>query len=108
MEIRLYFKELLLGVLTMTCGEYVYNSNIDGERDFKKYATSFLYGLHLSNYLKSKVLFDEFSEIVKNVRARADIMNEAHILQDDSDFVVLQKYGTLPQCQDKYWIEVCE
>jgi len=108
MKIILHFKEITLGELTLEDDMFVYNSNSEGEKEFKKYVTSSLYSLNNSDNLRSKDLFYEFSEIVKNVRARADILSVANIEQNDSDFAVLEKYGALPQCQDKYWIEVAE
>lgn len=106
MKIILHFRELTLGELTKEGDEYIYNSNAIGEEAFKKYATSSLYGLSGSNNLKSETLFEEFDKIVKDVRARMDIMLSAKISKNDDDYTVLKKFAFLPQNQDKYWIEV--
>lgn len=106
MKIILHFKELTLGELTKEGAEYVYNSNKEGEEAFKKYATSSLYGLSESNNLRSETLFEVFDKIVKDVRARMDIMLSAKISKNDDDYTVLKKFAFLAQNQDKYWIEV--
>lgn len=106
MKIKLHFKQLTLGELTKVGEEYIYNSNTKGEDAFKKYATSSLYSLMGSNDLRSETLFDEFDKIVKDVRARVDIMLSAKISKNDDDFTVLKKFAFLSQNQDKYWVEV--
>ena len=108
MKIVLHFRQITLGDLKYDNGMYIYNSYEQGEREFASYLSYGLYGLQGSVNKASKELFSVFFDMIKNIRQRRDILNSAHIEDNDHDYVALLKYGRLAQCQDKFWIEVKE
>ena len=108
MKIKYHFKDLTLGELSKDKNYFYYNSDIAGEKAFQKFASSGLYTLTNSANIKSSVLFDEFESVLKNVRARWDLVSSAKITDTDDDFTALCKYAQLQQATDKFWFEVLE
>lgn len=97
MKVVLYFKSFRLGYLTYEDGQYVYNSNIEGENAAKSFPSMLLYGLEGSNNVKSEKLFEVFKTIKDNVALRKDILRAIGFEEGDNDFTVLAKYGKVKQ-----------
>lgn len=97
MKIALYFKDIRLGELTFLNGEFVYNSNLEGESRAKVFPSMLLYGLENSVNKKSQTLFKVFDDIKNNIKERYDILKDIDYSIQDNDFIVLAKYGKKKQ-----------
>jgi len=98
MKIELYFKRHRLGTLQFENGQYTYNSNLEGERGAKEFASYILlYGLENSNNLTSDKLWKVFADMLSNIKLRKDILNQIGATDTDTDFEILYKYAGIPQ-----------
>ena len=104
MKICVYYNQNLLGKLEKKEGCFVYNVAEGEGQVVKKYMLEFSeYGdLVGAKNLKSKKLFDFFSEVCNQIRKRTDLKVLAKISDDDDDFDVLSKYATLTQFNQKF------
>lgn len=105
--IKLFYKECELGSLTFDekTNEYVYNSNIEGEKKAKqKYSALEFYLLSNSKDKRQKFIFDEFDEFRRAI-SRADLVEKANIKKEDGVFVRLEKLATLDLGSEEYHIK---
>lgn len=108
--VKLFYKECELGNLTFDkkTNEYVYNSNLEGEKKAKaKYLAMEFYSLSNSKDRRQKYIFDEFDQFRRSV-TRADIVELADIKQEDSVFVRLEKMAKLDLLREEYSIKYSE
>jgi len=101
MKVVLYFKSFRLGELTYD-GEFIYNSNVEGENLAKNFPSMLLYGLENSVNLRSVRLFEVFKTIKDNVSVRKDILTDIGYVEGDDDFTLLAKYGKVKQNDFKF------
>lgn len=95
MKVDVFFKDYHLGALTFEDGNYVYNSNLNGEKQFKENAVSALfYGLFDSKNLKLKEL-PNFLEDYLVMQNNEFICNQAKINVNDSNQEKLYKLSFL-------------
>lgn len=99
MTIQLLFQSLLLGELTFVDGEYVYNSNVEGENKFKSFASALIYNLTESKDKRQKTLFPFFEYQFGNIKKRSDILSKIGCDENSSDFCILFEYGKLSQLE---------
>ena len=97
MKVALYFKNFRLGELTMFNGNYVYNSNLNGEEQAKKYPSMFFYNLYNSRNIVSHTLFPVFQELVDKIKKRKDILDKIGMFDYTHAFNILCGYGKLSQ-----------
>ena len=97
MKVVLCFKQLQLGELSFQNGLYEYNSNLNGENEFKNYLNSANYGLFSSNGKKSAMLFEPFAKIVKDIKQRPDLMKFCSLDENSSDYEILCEYAKTNQ-----------
>ena len=103
-KIKVFYKDIFLGELTMQGDVYVYNSAESEAEGVKKYILkiSSYSSLIGSKNQKSKLLFKFFSEVVEQIKQRNDLITESQIVQGDSDFVILAKYAKLEQYKQNF------
>lgn len=95
--IALCFKNFHLGTLCYDVekGEFVYDSNIEQERQAEnEFMISDSYLLFNSKGLRSKVIFPEFCDFLDAV-SRQDLIKKVGIVEDDNLFVKLEKISKL-------------
>ena len=98
MMIELYFKRHKLGTLKYENNKYIYNSNPEGEKGAKEFASYILlYGLENSVDLTSDELWKVFADMLSNIKLRKDILNHIGATDTDTDFEILYKYAGIPQ-----------
>lgn len=108
--VKLFYKECELGTLTFDekTNEYVYNSNLEGEKKAKsKFLAMEFYALSNSKDRRQKYIFDEFDEFRRAI-TRSDIVKMADMKQDDSVFVKLEKLAKLELMTDSFNIRYSE
>lgn len=95
MKINVYFKNYLLGSLTKGSGGFVYNSNTQGELEFKNNTvSSAFYELYNSKNAQLKELpafLQEYLQMTKN----DFFITHAEISLQDDDFTKLYKLSKL-------------
>ena len=108
--VKLFYKECELGTLTFDekTREYVYNSNLEGEKKAKaKFLAMEFYSLSNSVDRRQKFIFDEFDEFRRAI-SRSDLTQMANIKQEDDVFVRLEKLATLELMKDGFNIRYSE
>ena len=106
-QVYLHFKEIELGFLTEEAGNYIWVPNADGIKEFYvKYEAAtdllFLSSTEPEVYNKIPYHFDEFVES----SYRADLQEDAKIVDSDTPFERLYKMGTLDYFGDDFSIKV--
>lgn len=95
MKIDVFFKDYHLGVLTSKDNEFIYNSDLQGEKNFKENAVSAMfYGLFDSANLQLKALPYYISEYL-DLQDNEFICRQVNINKSDSDFEKLYKLSLL-------------
>lgn len=102
MKVVLCFKQLQLGELSYENGLYGYNSNLNGENEFRNYLNSTNYDLFSSSDKKSATLFEPFATIAKDIKQRPDLLRICSQNEDASDFEVLCGYAKTNQFSQGY------
>lgn len=104
MKVDVFFKDYHLGELTFKDGNYIYNSNLAGEKNFKENMVSALfYGLFDSKNLHLKNL-PEFLQNYLNLQNNEFVCEQAKINVNDTDFEKLYKFSFLKFDDIGYYI----
>lgn len=104
MKIALYFKTFKLGELTFENNKYIYNSDLTGEAECKKYPSLQYYKLENSKNRSSDKLYPVFDDFKTQILKRPDILTEIGYTKNDNDYSLLYKYGKIKQNDFKYHI----
>ena len=104
MKIALYFKTFKLGELTFENNKYIYNSDLNGEVECKKYPSLQYYQLEDSSNRSNDKLYPIFEEIKSQILKRPDILTIIGYNKTDNDYILLYKYGKIKQNDFKYHI----
>lgn len=95
MKIYVFFKTIFLGTLEFDGKNYIYNSNLSGEKEFKeKFVSSEFYALFNSNNQKFEEMPDFLNDFLK-LAQNPVIKSHAGIVSQDSDFEKLYKISSL-------------
>ena len=105
MKLKVFYKEYFLGDLQIKKNGFVYNSSEEECVAKKQYL------LEISEYSqllgsknkKSESLFEFFADIAENIKKRQDLVENAGILEHDSNFDALAKFSKLKQTKHHFY-----
>ena len=104
-QVHLYYENCHLGVLTYQDNVFVYNSDIQGEKEYEKVCPlRYEYKLKNSVNYQSPVGFRIFQEFLK-AADREDFMKNYDIKATDDDFTKLYKVAAAETDGHGYYIK---
>lgn len=105
--LKLCYREFELGTLSYDeeNQEYIYNSNLEGEKNAKaKYLGMEFYSLSNSKDKRQKDIFTNFLIFIPAL-TRADIVKDAKIEQTDSTYEKLLKFAKLDMFDEDFHLK---